>query len=311
MKYKDYYAALGIPRDADLDAIKKAYRKLARQNHPDLAKDKGAEERFKDVGEAYATLKDPEKRAAYDALGQQPEGFDFSPPPQWRSHYEPGASGFGNLDEMDLADLLAAMGRQQGARGARHAGPVPGRDYEDTVHISLVDAHHGTTMNLSLQDAEGGRTLEVKIPPGVTAGQKLRLRGKGGKGSQGGLDGDIYLHIAIKPHPQFRVDQRDLFFDLALAPWEAALGAELELATLDGQVLLTVPPGTRAGRRLRLRGRGLANSRGVPGDLYAVVHIDVAPTLTEDEKRLYQELASVSHFNPRAPAPQEAVHANA
>jgi curved DNA-binding protein len=307
MKYKDYYAALGLPRDADLDAIKKAYRKLARKNHPDLAKDKGAEERFKDVGEAYATLKDPEKRAAYDALGQQPEGFDFSPPPQWRSHYEPDAADFGDLGDMDLADLLAAMGRQH---GARQAGPRPGRDFEDTVHISLADAHHGTTLNLSLQDAGGPRTLEVKIPPGVTEGQKLRLRGKGGPGSQGGADGDIYLHIAIKPHPRFRVDQRDLFFDLALTPWEAALGAELELPTLDGNVLLTVPPGTRGGRKLRLRGRGLANSRGTPGDLYATVHIDVAPTLTEAERALYEQLAKVSPFNPRQPLTTEAPHAH-
>lgn len=307
MKYKDYYAALGLPRDADLDQIKKAYRKLARKNHPDLAKDKGAEERFKDVGEAYATLKDPEKRAAYDALGQQPEGFDFSPPPQWRSNYEPNAAGFGDMGDMDLSDLLAAMGRQH---GQRRAGPTPGRDYEDTVHISLMDAQHGTTMNLSLQDAEGGRTLEVKIPPGVTEGQKLRLRGKGGKGSQGGADGDIYLHIAIKPHSVFRIDQRDLYFDLALAPWEAALGAELEVPTLDGNVLLTVPPGTRAGRKLRLRGRGLANSRGTAGDLYATVHIDVAPTLTDEERRLYQELATASTFNPRKPQTQEPPHAH-
>jgi curved DNA-binding protein len=307
MKYKNYYAALGLPRDADLDQIKKAYRKLARKNHPDLSKDKDAEERFKDVGEAYATLKDPEKRAAYDALGQQPEGFDFSPPPQWRNHYEPDAGGFGDLGDIDLADLLAAMGRKQ-AQGSR--GPVPGRDYQDTVPISLADAHHGTTMNLSLQDTEGGRTLEVKIPPGVTDGQRLRLRGKGGKGHQGGADGDIYLHIAIQPHPLFRVDQRDLFFDLMLSPWEAALGAELEVPTLDGNVLLTVPPGTRAGRKLRLRGRGLSHSRGTPGDLYAVVQIDVAPALTEPERALYQQLAKASSFNPRKPITTEAPHAN-
>ncbi len=312
MQYKDYYAALGLPRDADLEQIKKAYRKLARKHHPDLAKDKDAEERFKDVGEAYATLKDPEKRAAYDALGQRPAGADFSPPPQWRRQYEPAGfghaddmGGMGGMGEMDLADLLAAMGRSQ---GQRHAGPQPGRDYEDTVPISLADAHHGTTLHLNLQD--GGRTLEVKIPPGVTDGQKLRLRGKGGKGQQGGADGDIYLHIAIAPHPVFRCDQRDLYFDLALAPWEAALGTELELPTLDGNVLLTVPPGTRSGRKLRLRGRGLANSRGAPGDLYATVHIDVAATLTDEERRLYQELAHISHFNPRTTRTQEAPHAH-
>jgi curved DNA-binding protein len=304
MKYQDYYAALGVPRDADADQIKKAYRKLARQHHPDMSKAPEAEARFKDVAEAYATLKDADKRAAYDELGRRPAGEEFAPPPQWRQQYDAGESPF---DEADLADLLAAFGR--GRRDSSHA-PLPraGRDFETTVHIALEDAHRGATLNLDLADAGGDRTLQVTIPPGVIAGQKLRLRGKGAKGQHGGADGDIYLHIALAPHALYRADQHDLYFDLALAPWEAALGAEMEVPTLDGPVLLTVPPGTRSGRKLRLRGRGLANGRGGRGDLYAVTHIDVPATLSARERELFEELAQVSAFQPRAGQPQEGQH---
>ena len=295
MKYKDYYAALGVPRDADLDAIKKAYRKLAREHHPDMSKAPGAEARFKEVAEAYATLKDPEKRAAYDELGRHPAGEPFSPPPQWgRDHATSGSA----VDEMDLEDLLAAMGR--GRRGPRQ-GPMPrdGRDLETTIRISLEDAHRGRTVHLSLDDGGQERTLEVSVPPGVRDGQKLRLRGKGGKGQNGGTDGDIYLHITLAPHRIFRTDHLDLYFDLVLTPWEAALGTEAEVPTLDGPVTLTVPPGTRSGRKLRLRGRGLANGRSAPGDLYAVVLIDVPATLTERERELFEALAKDSSFHPR------------
>ena len=294
MKYVDYYAALGIARDANLDQIKKAYRKLARQYHPDVSKAPDAEARFKEAAEAYATLKDPEKRAAYDQLGQQREGADISPPPQWQQKYE---RGFSEFEDMDLADLLAAMGR-----GRAKAGPVRGHDIEDTVHISLLEAHRGTTLHLNLNDQGIERTLEVKIPPGMREGQKLRLQGQGGKGQRGGADGDIYLHIAFKAHPLFRVDRQDLYFDLALSPWEAALGAEVTVPTLDGDVLLSVPPGTRSGRKLRLRGRGLAHGPGADahrGDLYALVHIDVPTTLSERERELFQALAKESVFAPR------------
>lgn len=304
MKYKDYYAALGVARDADLEQIKKAYRKLARQHHPDVSKAAGAETRFKEAAEAYATLKDPQKRAAYDELGRQPAGAEFSPPPQWRHEH---ASSTASFEDMDLADLLAAMGRSH-AGSQQGTVPVRGRDYEDTVHLSLTEAHGGTTLSLNLTDHEGGRTLEVKIPSGVIDGQKIRLRGMGGKGRLGGVDGDIYLHIALKPHPVFRADHHDLFFDLGLAPWEAALGTELEVPTLDGKVLLTVPAGTRTGRKLRLRARGLANNRGGRGDLYAIVHVDVPATLSERERELYKELASISNFNPRAALNKENPH---
>jgi curved DNA-binding protein len=302
MKYKDYYAALGIARDADADQIKKAYRKLARAHHPDMSKAPEAEARFKEVAEAYQTLKDPEKRAAYDELGRRPAGEEFAPPPQWTRDFGGGAQSF---EDIDLADLLDALGR--GHRGGARRGPVPmhGRDFETTVRISLEDAHRGARLNLDLSDEGGARTLEVTIPPGVSEGQKLRLRGKGGKGRNGGPDGDIYLHITLVPHPVFRPDQHDLHFDLALAPWEAALGAEVEVPTLDGPVLLTVPPGTRSGRKLRLRGRGLANGRGGHGDLYANVRIDVPTTLSDRERELFNQLADASRFDPRAVVAKE------
>jgi curved DNA-binding protein len=311
MKYKDYYAVLGVPRDADLDQIKKAYRKLARKHHPDMSKESTAEAQFKEAGEAYATLKDPEKRAAYDQLGRRPVGEEFAPPPQWRQEFGGGYGNGGNgaggasFEDIDLSDLFAAMGhgRAGGSRGRPHE-PVPmhGRDYENTVNISLEDAHHGATLNLQLADDKGSRNLEVTIPPGVREGQKLRLRGKGGKGHNGGADGDIYLHIALLPHPVFRADGHDLYFDLVLTPWEAALGAEVQVQTLDAPVLLTVPAGTRSGRKLRLRERGMANAKQGRGDLYALVRIDIPATLTERERELYKELASLSHFNPRANA---------
>ena len=303
MKYKDYYAALGLPRDADLDQIKKAYRKLAREYHPDVSKAPDAEARFKDAAEAYATLKNPEKRAAYDELGRQPQGQEFTPPPQWRQQHETGG---GSFEDMDLSDLLAAMGR--GSMGSRHEPePQPGRDFEDTVHLDIADAHHGATLNLDLSDQGGSRTLEVKIPPGVRAGQKIRLRAMGGPGRNGGPNGDIYLHIALNPHAVFRADQHDLYFDLSLAPWEAALGGDVEVPTLDGNVMLTVAPGTQSGRKLRLRGRGMAtgkkdtDGKTVRGDLYAIVHIDVPAITSPRERELYQELASLCAKGVRAP----------
>ncbi len=295
MKYKDYYAALGVTRDADADAIKKAYRKLAREHHPDVSKANGAEARFKDIGEAYATLKDPEKRGAYDQLGQREPGADFSPPPNWNG----GGFDAQSFDDADLADFLASLGRR--ARSGRGASQTQrGRDYETVVKLTLEQAHLGTKLNLDLAREEGGTsTLEVTVPAGVADGQRVRLRGKGGKGVHGGGDGDIYLHIHLVAHRVFRVDGRDLQFDLMLAPWEAALGAEVEVPTLDGPVVLTVAPGTRAGRKLRLRGRGLADGRGGRGDLYAVAHIDVPATLTPAERDLFEQLARTSTFRAR------------
>lgn len=303
MKYKDYYAALGVARDADEDTIRKAYRKLARQHHPDVAREAGAEERFKEIGEAYGVLKDPEKRAAYDRLGQRRGGADFSPPPEWRQAYASDGHAF---DDIDLADLLAAMARGQ----RRPAGPMRGHDMEAAVQLTLEQAHHGMTLSLDLDHEDGTRTLAVTVPPGVTAGQRLRLRGKGAAGRNGGPPGDLYLHIELRPHAVFRADGHDLFFDLALAPWEAALGGEVEVPTLDGAVLLTVPAATSSGRKLRMRGRGLATGRGGRGDLYAVVHIVTPAALTPRERELFEELARASTFKPRPPFGKEAAHAN-
>ena len=304
MKYKDYYDTLGVPRTASLDDIKKAYRKLARTHHPDLSKSPDAELRFKDIGEAYATLKDSAKRAAYDELGHPQAGAEFKPPPQWQEDFAPGfAPGGMSFEDLDLADLLAAMG--QGQRGRpRQAMPLKGNDFETAVTIPLEDARRGSTVNLTLADGAAERTLQVTIPPGVCQDQKLRLRGQGGKGRNGGPDGDIYLQIKLAPHAVFRPDRHDLYFDLMLSPWEAALGAEVEVPTLDDPVLLTIPSGTRSGRKLRLRGRGLA----AHSDLYALVHIDVPTTLSAREHELFEELAKVSSFQPRTVKPKENPH---
>ena len=293
MKYKDYYEILGVPRSASLDDIKKAYRKLARTHHPDMSKAPDAEARFKELGEAYATLKDEAKRAAYDELGHPKPGAEFRPPPQWQQDFAPGGMSF---EDLDLADLLAAMGRGQRA-GPQHGMPIKGQDFETSVTITLEDARRGSSVNLTLADGAAERTLQVTIPPGASQNQKLRLRGKGAKGFNGGPDGDIYLHIKLAPHAVFRPDRHNLYFDLVLAPWEAVLGTEIEVPTLDQPVLLTVPPGTHAGQKLRLRGRGLLADQS---DLFAIVHIDVPRTLSTRERELFQELAKVSSFNPRA-----------
>lgn len=313
MKYQDYYAALGVPRDADLAQIKKAYRAIAHKYHPDKSKAPEAESRFKEAAVAYATLKDADKRAAYDELGSRPEGEEFAPPPQWRREHSgqfdsAGGHGFDdlNLTDLDLADLFAAMGRGS-PHSAYNSHAMAGQDFDHTVQISLEDAHRGTQLNLQIQSQRGepARDLQVSIPAGVREGQKVRLRGKGGKGrpdaqGQGTVDGDIYLHIHLAAHPIFRPDHHDLYFDLMLSPWEAALGGDVQVPTLDGPVLLTVPAGTSSGRKLRLRGRGLNNSAlKSRGDLYAVVAIATPSPLSARERALFEQLATASFFNPR------------
>lgn len=325
MKYQDYYAALGVPRDADQAQIKKAYRAIAQKYHPDKSKAPDAEARFKDAAVAYATLKDADKRAAYDELGSRPVGEEFAPPPQWRREHgdafdAAGKHNFDSFDDLDLSDLFAAMGRGS----ARSAHAMAGQDYDHTVQISLEDAHRGTQLNLQLQGQRGqpSRDLQVSIPAGVREGQKVRLRGKGGKGrpdaqGQGAVDGDIYLHIHLAAHPVFRPDHNDLYFDLVLSPWEAALGGDVQVPTLDGPVLLTVPPSTSSGRKLRLRGRGMnkasTDNTGTKskGDLYAVVAISTPSPLSARERELFEQLASASKFRPRADSnpPPTATHA--
>jgi curved DNA-binding protein len=313
MKYKDYYATLGVPKDATADDIKKAYRKLARKFHPDVSKEKDAEEKFKAMAEAYETLKDPEKRAAYDQLGSHSPGQDFRPPPDWGQHF---ASGQASFDDIDLADLFAGLGGGRGfRRRADPNAPAPGGDYEAAVQVTLAQAFHGTEVQMDLSvpeyDENGvahrvPRVVTVRIPPGVTDGQKLRVPGKGGKGARGGRDGDLFLDIAVAPHKLFRADGRDLYVDLPLAPWEAALGASVQLPTLGGPVNLKVPAGTRAGQQLRLAGRGLPRPQGPAGNLYAIVQIAVPTVLNDAQRALFQQLADASTFDPRAHFEQEA-----
>ncbi len=306
MKYKDYYAVLGVERTANADAIKTAYRKLARKYHPDVSKEKNAEEKFKEVAEAYETLKDPEKRAAYDELGRHAAGEDFRPPPDWQRSY--GETQF-SFDDADLADLFAGLaGRARGGRRAPDA-PVPGQDYEAAVRLDFDHAYHGTEIELDLavieHDERGvprraQRKVKVRVPKGVTDGQKLRVPGKGGAGFNGGPAGDLYLDIEVRAHPLYRMDGLDLHMDVPLAPWEAVLGASVELPTPAGRVTLKIPPGTRSGQQLRLGGRGLARPNGSAGHLYAHVQIAV-PTVVDDRQReLYRQLAEASAFDPRA-----------
>ena len=317
MKYKDYYQILGVERDADIDAIKKAYRKLAHKYHPDVSKDPAGEEKFKEIADAYQTLKDPDKRAAYDQLGRHRPGQDFQPPPDWSRQFGEGQFSF---DDVDLADLFAGLagGRRQTGR-AGGAFRMPGQDFEVTAHITLEDACRGTTVDLNLSvpeyDEHGRlhrvqRAFKARIPKGATDGQRLRLRGKGGRGLNGGRDGDLYLNIALHPHSLYRVSGHDLYLDLPLTPWEAALGAAVEVPTPGGSVRLKVPPGTHAGQKLRLAGRGLPKPHEGAGDLIAMVQIVVPTVLGERERDLFKQMAEVSSFNPRGHFRQEAEHAS-
>ena len=306
MKYKDYYRILGIDRGAPAEDVKKAYRKLARKYHPDVSKDPHGEEKFKEVSEAYETLRDPEKRAAYDQLGSYQTGQDFQPSSDWGRQF--GDAQFSS-DDVDLADLLAglAAGRHRAGAGHRQMR-MPGQDYEVTAHISLEEAYRGTEVELHLTvpeyDGEGflhrvPRTFKVRVPKGAADGQRLRLAGRGGKGMNGGRDGDLYLNVALHPHRLFRVSGHDLYIDLPLTPWEAVLGGSVEVPTLGGPVRLKVPPHTHAGQQLRLAGRGLPKPSGKEGDLFAIVQIVVPTAASDRERELYKQLAATSTFNPR------------
>jgi curved DNA-binding protein len=312
MKYKDYYATLGVERTATQDQIKQAYRKLARKYHPDVSKEKGAEEKFKEVAEAYETLKDAEKRAAYDQLGRHAQGEEMHPPPGWEQSFgQSFGDGSFSFDDVDLADLFAGIaGRGRGGAGARRANvPIPGQDYEAAVRLSFDQAYKGTEVELDMsvpEPDENGflrrvpRKMRVRVPKGVTDGQKLRVPGKGGKGMNGARDGDLYLDIAVEAHPLYRTEGLDLYMDLPLAPWEAVLGATVEVPTPGGRVTLRIPPGTHAGQKLRLAGRGLSRADGKTGHLYAVAQIAVPTVVDDRQKELYGELKDVSAFNPRA-----------
>src|SRR5438105_11156766 len=252
MKYKDYYAILGVPKSATADEIKAAYRKLARKYHPDVSKEKDAEAKFKDVAEAYQTLKNPDKRTAYDQLGSYQPGQDSQPPPDWQQHFGDTHFSFEDLDLSDLFEAFRGARARAGPGAQRHA--MRGEDFEVTAHVTLEQAYHGAEVELNLSvpdyDEQGfvrrvERSFKARIPKGATDGQRLRIPGKGGKGFSGGRDGDLYLDIVLEPHPLFRVTGHDLYIDLPLTPWEAVLGTTVELPTPSGAVMLQVPPGTR------------------------------------------------------------------
>ncbi len=317
MRYKDYYEILGVPRTASAEEIKRAYRRLARKYHPDVSKETQAAEKFKDIAEAYQTLKDPEKRAAFDQLGQPRSGEQFRPPPDWQARYRDSPSSF---EDMDLADLFSGLrsGRFHAGQASAHFA-IDGQDYEVSVPISLADAYHGTQVNLDLNlpeyDAHGmlhrtPHTFTARIPKGASDGQRLRVPGKGGKGLNGGRDGDLYLNISLQAHPLFRVTGHDVYLDLPLAPWEAALGTNVELPTPGGPVRLKIQPGTSSGRQLRLPGRGLPKPHGGGGDLFAMVQIVVPASLNQRQRELFKELGAGSEFNPRAHYQQELGHAH-
>ncbi|WP_182909604.1 DnaJ C-terminal domain-containing protein [Microbispora sp. H13382] len=329
MAERDFYEILGVPRTADQDEIQRAYRKLARTYHPDVNKAPDAEDRFKEVSEAYEVLSDPGTRRRYDAFGPDfrrvPEGVDpaayararagagagagpgwAGPGPAWARgpggeeiHFTTG-EGFEGIDLEDLLGGVFAR-RRRGATG-RAWGPVPGADQEAELPLTVEEAYRGGRRSITIPGPGGGRTLQVNIPPGVTDGQRIRLAGQGGAGSDGARAGDLYLIARIADHPRYRLEGRDIHVRLPLTPSEAALGATVAVDTPGGEAKVKVPPGTSSGRRLRLRGQGMPNPRGRPGDLLAEVRIMVPPTLGDEERRLYEQLARISAFNPRSPS---------
>lgn len=316
MEYKDYYKVLGVERDASQDEIKRAYRKLARKYHPDVNQEAGAEDQFKELGEAYEVLKDPEKRAAYDELGSNwQRGQDFEPPPDWDAGFEFSGGGFTDMGGGQFSDFFENLFGGGGFTGGGFGGGQRGRggfqsrgeDHHAKIMIDLEDSFSGATRQITLRhpetDASGRvkmkpRTLNVKIPKGIKPGQNIRLSGQGSPGLGGGPGGDLYLQVEFREHPLYRLDERDLYLDLPLAPWEAALGTKVKLPTPEGQVDLKIPAGTQGGRKLRLKGRGLPGKP--PGDLYAQVRIALPPAHTDEAKALYQRMAELSDFNPRA-----------
>jgi curved DNA-binding protein len=312
MEFKDYYKVLGVERSATDDEIKKAYRKLARKHHPDLSKAADSQARMQDINEAYEVLHDPERRAAYDRVGSGWQGGqEFRPPPDWDAGFEfsgapPGAAGAEHFSE--FFESLFGAARRGGARHQHggHDDRVRGEDHHARITISLEDAFHGATRVLTLRSPELGRDgrvsllerqLSVDIPKGVRAGQQIRLAGQGSPGMGGGAAGDLYLEVQFEPHPRYRVDGRDLYLSLPVAPWEAALGAAVRVPTLSGMLEVGVPAGSQTGRRLRLKGRGIPAA--VPGDLYVVLEVVLPEAASDKARELYRRMAQELAFNPR------------
>ncbi len=310
MEFKDYYKIMGVARDASQDEIKRAYRSLARKYHPDVSKDPDAEVRFKELGEAYAVLKDLEKRAAYDQLGSNwKAGQDFRPPPDWNAGFEfsgDGAQDGSAGDASDFFESLFGRGFDGGAR-RQQAAHAHGEDHHAKVMIALEDAYNGATRTITLRtpeaDAQGRVTmrqhkLNVTIPRGVHAGQHIRLSGQGAPGLGQGKAGDLYLEVEFQPHALYRVEKRDVYLDLPIAPWEAALGATITVPTPNGKIELKIPVASAAGSKLRLKGRGIPGT--TPGDFYAVMQIALPPAENEALAAVYRNMAEqFKSFNPR------------
>lgn len=308
MDYQDYYKTMGVARDATPDAIKRAYRKLARKYHPDVSKEPGAEEKFKAMQEAYEVLKDPEKRAAYDQLGANwRAGQEFRPPPDWGRQFEFSAAPGEEAGFSDFFSSLFGSGSPFGRTGGARGFAAAGQDHVAVVTIGLEEAYRGSTRNIELQSPQVGRdgrvsvqprTLRVTIPAGVVAGQRIRLAGQGSPGLGGGPAGDLYLEIAFEPHPLFTPDGRDIVLTLPIAPWEAALGAVVPAPTLGGNVDMRIPAGARAGQRLRLKGRGLPGKP--PGDQFVQLKIVTPPADSPRARELYEQMQRELAFDPRA-----------
>lgn len=309
MDFKDYYKILGVPREASQEDIKRAYRKLARKYHPDVSKEPDAEARFKEVGEAYEVLKDPDKRTAYDRLGAQWQpGQEFRPPPDWDQGFEFRGGGF--TDASGFSDFFEALfGRSSPGAGFTRGAHfrTRGEDHYAKLPVSLEEAYQGGSRTLTLQipelDAQGQvinrtRTLNVKIPAGVIEGQRIRLAGQGAPGLGGGPSGDIFLEVLFLPHPLFRAEKRDIYLDLPVTPWEAALGQTVTVPTLGGKVELKVPPGSQSGSKLRLKGRGLPGKPA--GDQYVVLRMVAPAADTPAARAFYQQMARDMPMNPRA-----------
>lgn len=335
MKFQDYYHSLGVSRSASAEEIQRAYRKLAREFHPDVNKDPSAEKRFKEISEAYEVLKDPEKRAKYDELGANwKQGQEFRPPPGWGGRGARGGGrsggmgggpggmgGMGDGETIDFSEFFESMfggGRggfssgedfaealRSGRRGQQRSRQ--GQSHEAEITVTLADAYHGGTRQVTLTGDDGSRrTYDLKIPVGISEGAVIRLAGQGGPGVMGGPPGDLLLTIHVAPDPRFRFadgSKHDLVTTVNVAPWEAALGAKVTVQTLDGDVTLTVPAGTSSGQKLRIRGRGFPRTRGSgsgePGDLLVEIRIVVPRSVTEEQRVLYEKLAEVSNFDAR------------
>ena len=312
MEYQDYYKTLGVSREATAEEIKKSYRKLARKYHPDVSEEPNAEEKFKSVKEAYEVLKDSEKRKAYDQMGAHwQQGQGFQPPPGWEFHQR-GADGAtyqeftGGGNFSDFFESLFGQYARGGAQRTREFRQR-GQDQHAKIAINLEDAFQGTTRTLTLQEPSLNpqtgqvtyqtRHLKVKIPPGVTQGQQIRLSGQGSPGRGSGPHGDLYLEIALQPHAFYTVEGKDVYLNLPITPWEAALGAKVDVPTLGGNITLTIPPGSQTGQKMRLKNRGLPGK--LPGDQYVLLRIYIPEPKNDQQKAIYQQMATEMQFNPR------------